>query len=755
MRLEAQLHRYRSTLLGVLSVIFVSLPAALHGGDAEEKLAVSFRSEIQPVLTKYGCNSGACHGAAAGKNGFKLSLRGYDYDADHSSLTRQAAGRRVNTRRPEESLLLKKALGQVPHGGGQRFPEDSREHTLLRDWIHAGAPGARAGEALVESIRVEPQEVTTRAGEKVRFQVLATYSDGSERDVTTWAKYSTTQDSVALVDEQGEVSVIGSGEAAITAWYQSKITYGRVLSPFPNEIPDEVYTKALRQNFIDELVLRKLRLLHLAPSPPASDLEFVRRLYLDLLGTLPEPRDALRFAANPSPQKRERLVDELLERSEFVDYRTYQLSDLLLVNGRKIPGDALRSFYEFIRGSVAENMRWDQFVREIITARGSPTDNGAAGYYVIHKDPIDMTETTSQAFLGLAITCARCHNHPLEKWTQDQYYGMANLFGRVKLKRSETRNEDLVLASATGNVLHPRLGRPVSPQPLDGEPLPLDADGDRREHLAAWLTAPENPYFGRATVNRAWKHFFGRGLVDPEDDLRLTNPASNEALLAAVARDFVENGYDIKHLIKTLVLSAAYQRTSRPHMGNDGDGIYFSHYVVRRLPAEVLLDSYSAATQVPTDFPGYPQGFRALQLRDSEVASYFLSTFGRPQRVITCSCERTDESSLPQMLHLSNGATLDKKLTSTDNVISRSLKKELSDAEIIDELYLRALTRFPAPEEMSVARKVVREATMGATETGSEASSDNETSSSDKGRREALEDLLWGLLSSKEFLFNK
>ena len=730
----------RRKLTTPLVALLVLCGATLRSEEAQERTIVSFRGEVQPILTKYGCNSGACHGAAAGKNGFKLSLRGYDFGADHASMTRQAAGRRINQARPDASLLVKKALGQLPHGGGQRFAEESREHKLIIDWIRAGAPGPIEGEAVVASVRVEPPEVTVRAGEKIGFRVVATYSDGSERDVTTWAKYSTTQDNVAVVDEQGEVSVIGFGEAAITAWYQSKITYGRVLSPFPNEIADEVYEQALRQNFIDGLVLRKLRLLNLAPSPPASDLEFVRRLYLDLLGTLPEPREALRFAANPATQKHERLVDELLERTEYVDYRTYQLSDLLLLDGRKIRGDALRSLYEFIRSSVAENKPWDQIVREIVTAKGSPADNGAVGYYLLHKDPIDMTETTSQAFLGLAITCARCHNHPLEKWTQDQYYGMANLFGRVKLKRSETRDEDLVLASATGNVLHPRLGRPVRPQPLDGEPLRLDADGDRREHLAAWLTAPDNPYFARATVNRIWKHFFGRGLVDPEDDLRLTNPASNEELLDAVAQDFVKGGHDIKRLIKTLVLSAAYQRSSRPHLGNDEDSVYCSHYMVRRLPAEVILDGYSRVTGIPTDFPGYPQGFRALQLRDSQVASYFLSTFGRPQRVITCSCERTDESSLPQMLHLSNGSTLNEKITSMENVLAESLSEGRSDAEIIDELYLRSVTRFPAPEEMAFARKVVQEAMDGGTE---------------NSRREALEDVLWGLLSSKDFLFNK
>ena len=724
------------------AILLAALAGARAGEVRETAAPVSFRNDIQPILTKAGCNSGACHGAAAGKNGFRLSLRGYDDAWDHAALTRQATARRVNVRHPDASLMLRKPLGATQHGGGQRFEENSPEHDLLRRWIASGAPGPKPDEPRIVSIDVEPAHASVALAAKQPLRVTATYSDGATRDVTRWVKYGTTSEGVATVDDAGVVTVVGPGESAITAWFASKVDFARVSSPFPDSIPTEVYARAERRNLIDDPVLAKLETLRIAPSPPAGDLEFVRRAYLDAAGILPTPREALRYAADSSPDKKERLVESLLAREEFIDYWTYKWSDLLLLNSRKISGDSLTAFYDFIRRSVAENKSWDRFAREIVTASGSSVQNGAAGYFLIHKDPIDLTETTSQAFLGMSITCARCHNHPLEKWTQDQYYGMANLFGRVGLKNGERAGEVLVLSTELGDVHHPRTGKPRDPQPLDGKAISLDAPVDRRSHLADWLTSPENPYFAKAIVNRVWKNYFGRGLVDPEDDLRVVNPPSNDALLEAVTRDFTAHGFDLKRLMRTILLSAAYGRTSRPHLGNDHDQIYYSHYVVRRLPAEVVLDAYAAATEVATPFPGYPDGFRALQLRDSQVRSYFLKAFGRPERNTTCACERTESASLAQVLHVSNGDTLDDKIRAKKNILSRLLARGAQDAEILEELYLVALTRYPSAKEEADALALIAEARR----------SDGD---SPETRRLILEDLLWGLLSGKEFLFNK
>jgi hypothetical protein len=728
------------------AAILLAVPAASPGAEARDPSAVSppvsFRNEVQPILTKMGCNSGACHGAAGGKNGFRLSLRGYDDQWDHAALTRQASARRVNVRHPEESLMLRKPLGELQHGGGQRFEAGSPEHEVLRRWIAEGAPGSRPEDPVVRSIEVEPSQASIAIGAKLPLRVVATYSDGRKRDVTRWVKYGTISEGVATVDDAGVVTVVGSGESAITAWFASNVDFARVSSPFPEPIAPEVFARAERRSYIDELVLAKLETLRIAPSPPAGDLEFLRRAYLDTAGILPTAKEALRYAADASPDKRERLVESLLAREEFVDYWTYKWSDLLLLNSRKIAGDSLAAFYGFIRQSVAENKPWDRFAREILTASGSTFQNGAAGYFLMHKDAIDLTETTSQAFLGMSITCARCHNHPLEKWTQDQYYGMANLFGRVALKNGERGGEVLVLSTEFGEVHHPRTGKPVEPQPLDGTPIPLDSPVDRRQYLAEWVASPENPYFAKAVVNRVWKNYFGRGLVDPEDDLRVVNPPSNEALFDAVVKDFVAHAFDLKHLMRTILLSATYGRSSRPHQGNDHDQIYYSHYVVRRLPAEVVLDAYSAVTEVSTPFPGYPEGFRALQLRDSQVRSYFLKAFGRPERNTTCACERTENASLAQVLHVSNGDTLDDKLRAKKNALSRLLEKGASDEEVLDELYLAALARFPSEKERPEALAVIAD--------GRKAEGD-----SAEARRAILEDLLWGILSGKEFLFNK
>jgi hypothetical protein len=495
-------------------------------------------------------------------------------------------------------------------------------------------------------------------------------------------------------------------------------------------------------NFVDDLVLQKLKALGIPPSPLASDSTFLRRAFLDACGVLPSPQEARAFLTDSAPDKRAKLVESLLARPEFVDYWTYKWSDLLLVSSRKLPGAALTSFSNWIRKSVQENRRWDQFAREILTAQGSALENGAANYCVLHKEPIELTETTTQAFMGMSLTCARCHNHPLEKWTQSQYYEMANLFSRVRLKNGERGGDVQVIADAAGEINHPRRGVPLPPRPLDGSAISLADTRDRREALADWLTAPNNPYFAKALVNRVWRNFMGRGLVEAEDDLRLTNPPSNQELLDGLAQDFVNSGYDVKHLLRTILLSATYQRDSTPLPGNEKDDRYYSRYLPRRLPAEVILDAMSQVTGVPTDFEGYAKGSRALQLPDSQVASYFLTAFGRPERAQTCSCERQQEPSVAQALHLANGDTLNMKLRATGGAIDQLLGRKYEEA--IEAVYLAGLSRTPTAAEKARLLTLFQESMIMPR---------NLTEQRDFARG-ALEDLFWAVLTGKEFLFN-
>jgi hypothetical protein len=728
-----------------------TIAATVKGGRATARVQVTgvgspfawnFRNHILPVLTKAGCNAGACHGAAAGKGGLKLSLRGFDPDADYAVLTRQASGRRVIPGDPAHSLLILKPTMTLPHGGGRRIERASRDYRVLAGWIAAGAPRPRPDDPRVQSLEVFPPLATLRPGDTQQIVVRAHYSDGHAEDVTRWVKFGSSDNNVALVDDNGRAKMTGSGEAAITVWFSSKVTFARVASPFPNAPPAAAYAKADRVNFIDALVIKKLQTLGISPSAACSDGEFIRRASLDAAGVLPTPAETRAFAADPSPQKRVKLVDALLARPEFTDYWAYKWSDLFLVSSKKLSAPAMKVFYAYLRKSVADNKPWNQLAREILTPSGSNLDNGAANFYVMHKDPIELTETTTQAFLAMPLMCARCHNHPLEKWTQRDYYQMANLFSRVRLKNGDRAGEVLVLASDEGNINLPRLGIPLPPRPLDGVETPLTATTDRRQIAADWLTSPSNPYFAKALVNRVWRNFMGRGLVEAEDDLRMTNPPSNQELLDALAADFVKGGYDVRRLIRTIMLSATYQRTSTPSGNNARDDRYYSRYIVRRLPAEVILDALSQVTGVPTAFDGYPKGTRALQLPDSQVASYFLTSFGRPERERTCACERQQEPNVAQALHLSNGDTINMKLRAPGGLIERLLKANATDDQSLDEIYLAALCRLPDAAERAKAKAVLADAARPAAGAPAEA------------RRAVLEDLCWAVLTDKEFLFN-
>jgi hypothetical protein len=704
----------------------------------------SFKNHVIPVLTKMGCNQGACHGALAGKNGFKLTLRGYDPEVDYDTLTRQSVGRRVSLADPAASLVLQKATFALPHGGGKRFSTNMLEYRVLHEWIKNGAKPPQGQDTEVTGLEVYPASAILKAGDEQQLVVRARYSDGRVHDVTRWVKFSSSNEGVALVDDFGRVKMTGSGETAITLWYASKVLYARLTVPFDHQIANGAYSQFTPRNYIDNLTLAKWKALKLVPSAGASDAAFLRRAYLDAAGILPTAEEVEIFLADQSPDKRAKAIERLLAREEYADYWAYKWSDLLLVSSRKLRPNAMWAFYNWIRDSVKENKPWDRFAREIFTASGNSRENGALNYFVLHKDTVALAENVTQAFLGQRLTCARCHNHPLEKWTQKQYYQFANLFSRVGLKNGDRAGESVVYAKAAGDINHPRLLRPLAPTPLDGKPIALDSAEDRRLAFAAWLTSADNQYFARNIVNRVWGNLMGRGLVDPIDDVRATNPASNEELFEAVTKDFIKSGFDIKHLIRTVMNSATYQLASEANATNQADNIYYSKYIVKRLPAEVLLDAMSQVTGVPTAFAGYPAGTRAMQLPDVRVTSRFLSVFGRPERIICDAGERSQDPSISQALHVINGDTLNKKLSAPDGYVALFQKLGLSDSRVLEHLMLSAYSRYPSDEERSAMLEALSKARLSAVTP--EAAKD--------ARRQAMEDMVWAMLTGKEFLFN-
>jgi hypothetical protein len=706
----------------------------------------SFRNHIQPILAKAGCSLGACHGAAAGQGGFKLSLRGYDDEGDYLTITHAAVGRRITPMEPARSLLLLKPTNAVPHKGGERFKVGSPEWKTVVEWIANGTPAPSAKDARIMRIEVLPPRVRLQEGDKQQVIVRAYFSDGRVEDATRNAKFTATDQSVANVDESGVVTIVGHGESAISAWYLSKIATGSVASPYPNAVADAAFTDAPTRNWIDRLVLEKLRSLNLPPSPRCSDHEFIRRAFLDTIGILPTPAEAREFVADQASDKRDRLIGTLLDRPEFVDYWTYKWSDLLLVTKRKLKPVAMWAYYKWVRDQVATNTPWDVFARRLLTAQGSSIENGAANYFVIHQDPRELAETTALTFLGFSMNCAKCHNHPMEKWTNDDYYGFANLFSRVRFKNGGEDGENVIFATNEGELVQPLTGKPQPPRPLDGEALAFDTAGDRRVALAEWLTSPDNFYFKRSIVNRLWANFFGVGLVENVDDIRASNPASNEPLFSAAADFLASHAFDLKLLMREILQSETYQRSSVPVKGNETDTRFHSRYYPRRLMAEVLHDAIAQATGVPTVFKTrsvseegekpiqFPIGWRAVQLPDANTDNYFTKAFGRPDRDLTCECERTAEPSVTQALHLSNGDTINQKLAAKDGMIAKLLASQIPMPEALDEIVVATLSRPPSAQERERMLRVIAEA-------GDE-------------KRAALEDIFWALLSSKEFLFN-
>lgn len=706
----------------------------------------SFRNHVQSVLTKAGCNMGACHGAAAGKNGFYLSLRGYNDEVDWVAITRSAGGRRIQLADPARSLLLLKATGTVPHKGGKRFEVGSPEYKTLAAWIAGGAPGPESADARLVRLEVLPEHTTVRVGETRPTQVRAHFSDGRVEDVTRWAKYTSANEAVATVDDEGRVRVIGHGEAGISAWYLSRLAVGFVTAPYTNTLAPSAFAGLVERNFIDREVHAKLRELNLPPSPRSTDAVFLRRVYLDTLGILPTAKEVREFLKDTAPDKRDSRIDQLLGRPEFVDYWSYKWSDLLLVNSKTLRPPAARAYYGWIRRQVENNVPWDRMVRELVTVQGSTFENGAGNFFLLHDDPRAMAETVTQAFMGMSVGCAKCHNHPSERWTNDDYFALANLFARVRAKNGAGDGERILVSVADGDLMQPRIGRPQRPRPLEGEALAFDAAKDRREHLAEWLVSAENAYFAKSIANRVWANFMGVGLVERVDDLRVSNPASNEPLLEALAGHLRTNRYDLKSLMREILRSETYQRSSEPLPENAADTRYHARYFPRRLMAEVILDAYSQVTGVPTEFQratgngdtfqvNYPAGLRALQLPDSQIASYFLKSFGKPDRIQTCDCERSAEPSVAQVLHLANGGTLNQKLRAENCRLAATLLTHEPLDAVLDEIWLTVLSRPPTGAERSRMAGWLEAAPAGE-------------------RRAVLEDICWALLTSKEFLFN-
>ena len=704
---------------------------------------VSFRNHVVPVLTKMGCNSGACHGAAAGKNGFSLTLRGYDPAADYDAITRQAGGRRVNKLEPARSLLLLKPTEVVPHMGGKKFEPGSPAYDVLARWVASGTPAPSDTDARFVSLDVTPGDSTLTPGGVTPLRVRATFSDGATEDVTALVPVRVGRRDGGA----GGRARRGHRQRARRNRRQRELSHRRRHDPragprFRRPCPRRRLRAAARHNHIDDLVIDKLRQMQIPPSGLAGDAVFMRRAYLDAAGILPTRAEVQAFVADTTPDKRARLVDALLKRPEFVDYWTYKWSDMLLVSSRSLSRNNVRAFYGWIRDNVAANTPWDRFVYQLTTATGRTDENGAASYFLIHRNPIEIAENYTQAFLGITLTCARCHNHPMEKWTQNDYYGFANLFSRVTMKEdggaSAKGDTATIVSTAEGDILHPRLGVAMPPRPLDGVPMASHAQDDRRAYVAAWLTSPSNTQFARTVVNRVWANYLGRGLVHPYDDLRYSNPASNEPLLEALSAEFVKGGYDLRALMRTIMLSAAYQRIGGDDARQrEGRPVLFA--VPHAAPAgrgdpRRVLAGDRACRRTSAGTLAEPARCNCATRAWTPISS---SVFGRPERVLTSSSERMQDPTLPQALHTINGETLNAKLMSDHGLIARLVADGRSNDEALTELYWSALSRPPtARERDGILARLADDRTADAS-----------------ARRRSLEDLAWAVLTSTEFLF--
>ncbi len=689
----------------------------------------SFAGDILPVFTKYGCNGGSCHGALNGQAGFKLSLFGYEPEQDYEMVVHKHEGRRIDKQSAAQSLILRKPTFAVKHGGGKLLREDSADYQTLLAWIQEGAKRNPTDERRMVSLRVLP-EMSTLFGREAKRQLLVTarFSDGSEADVTDLVKFSANDDSIASVNRNGVMTAVRGGETAIVVrgpGVAAAAKVGVVIERLPVK-PMPV------RNFIDEHINAKLERLSIPPSDAADDATFLRRVYLDVIGVAPTSTEARAFLASTGPDKRTELVDRLLKRPEYADYWAMYWGDHLNNTKQLLYNKGPYTFTRWLVQQFAGNVPYDQFARRLLTSTGNMYDSPATSYYPLMKKELDLASMTSQLFLGVSIECARCHNHPLERWKQDDFNGMAAFFSQVRYKGQGPRNNERALyVDFERKFVHPDSKLVYDPKALDAKPAATEAFTDRRELLADWMTSKSNPWFARAMVNRMWHNFMGRGFVEPVDDFRLTNPATNQTLLDALAEDFAAHGFDIHHLIRRITSSSAYQLSSVPNKGNKEDRMAYSRYYPKRLGAEQLLDSVSLATGVPESYNSQFPGTTAAQLPEPEIESYFLEVFDRPSRQVVC--ERKNTPTLNQVLHMIGGDTVHTKVSKKEGFLTQALEKYPADRDLIEELYLRALARFPDPEESASARNAVARA---------------------KSRRQGMEDVFWALLNTKEFLYN-
>jgi hypothetical protein len=729
--------------------LFLLVAGLCAPGRSEE--AVSFDRDVMAVLSKAGCNMGACHGNLNGKGGFKLSLRGEDPVADYQSLLRGADQRRVNLLDPAASLILQKPSGQVVHQGGLRFKRDSLEYEILTNWIASGASGPDPQSPSLKRLEVAPAEaILVEPAESAQLVVTAHFADGSRRDVSQLACYELTNRH-ASVNHDGLVNRESLGETTVLVRYLNQQAAVR-LAFLPSR-PGFAFTAPEPANTIDELVLAKLQSLQINPSAASDDATFIRRATLDAIGLLPTADEARQFVADAAPDKRERLIERLLTRPEFAEHWALKWADLLRTEEKVLDAKGVDLFYTWIRDWIAAGRPLDEFVRELVSARGSTYQNPPANFYRANRDPLTRGETTARLFLGVRLQCARCHNHPYDVWTQDDYFNWAAVFGRIdyqilsnkrrdKLDKHEFNGEQVVLIKDTGEVKNPRTGGDAQPRFLGGYSPPMHPAEDRLAPLANWLTSADNQAFVRSQVNFVWYHLLGRGIVEPIDDFRVTNPPSNPALLAALANDFAASGFNLRHLVRTIMTSRTYQLAAEPNETNREDEANFARATVRRLPAETLLDAQFQAIGAFSEFNGYPAGTRAGQVRGTirirsrekrpASADRFLKTFGKPERLLACECERSNETTLKQAFTLIGDEGLNDLLGDDDNRLAALARSELAPGEIAAELYWSALSRPPTSEELAAAESLL---------------------SSSDDRFAALQDLAWALLNSKEFIF--
>ncbi|MEZ6131938.1 MAG: DUF1553 domain-containing protein [Planctomycetaceae bacterium] len=701
-------------------------------------LPINFRNQVVPVFSKLGCNGGGCHGKSGGQNGFKLSLLGFYPEDDYEFLRKESRGRRIFPAAPSKSLLLTKATGMSPHGGGKRMEADSYEYRTLIGWIEQGMPFGAADAPHVTAIQCYPNARVMTQNSAQQISVIATYSDGTTEDVTRMALYEPNDSEMAECSESGLVSTLDlAGEVAIMARYQGQVSTFRATVPLgadTSEMPEPV-------NLVDTAVFGKLRLLGIPPSQVADDATFLRRVSLDLTGTLPSDSKVRQFLASTDAKKRDVLIDELINSTEYADHFANKWNFIL--RNKKSKGEdtaGTHLFHQWVWNSLYENKPYDRFVREIITASGEPLINPAVNWYREVDQVEEQVEDTAQLFLGIRIQCARCHHHPFEKWSQNDYYSLAAFYNRVGKKAipgvaGGFRDRQIFHNEGVATASNPRSGAALKPAGLGSAPLDIPAENDPRVQLADWMSDPANPFFAKSLVNRYWKHFFNRGIVEPEDDMRETNPPSNPELLDGLAARFIENGFDLKDLVRTICRSKTYQLSSLPNEYNASDKQNFSRYYPRRLSAEALYDGFHTVTMTSENFSGMPAGTRALQLADSSNGPYFLKVFGMPQGDTACECERSQDANLAQSLHLLNSKEVQDKISKNEARAAKlAAETERSHAERMTELYQVVFARNPRPDELEVAVSYI------------DRHKDNP--------RIAYEDILWALINTKEFLFN-